>query len=244
MRRKVLSISNRAGLIKAAGVVFPAIGSAIHSVYDDSSRLRGISKWTGLGLGASLGAAAGGILGSGARNLGAPDEIALLSTLLGMGVGGTLGYTSLGDSMLEHHNRSKENELNSSKGKSNEEKDKSLEKKSYVPLIGGAIGAVHPEMSFLGGTARGVGIAGGGTLGALAGSSLGALIGAGIGRHTGERVMGPAMIGALIGGIPGMLYGGYKGHGWAKDVLKEHADLPDDHPAKKKSDSDKEKDKD
>lgn len=233
----------QAGMQKQAGVI-GALVSQMSKGVPGTSRLEGFGKGLGIGVGSAGGALAGNLIGTFLANnhlrmSDYADIIPHISSLLGAGLGGYLGYSHLAPAMLKAHNKSLENDLNSSK-KSKEEDDDKIEKKASD--VGAIIGAVHPEMSALGGAARGTGIALGGKLGLLLGGGLGAAAGYGLGQVLGVNPVHAGLVGGLIGGVPGAAFGGYKGHSWAKKMLQEHADLPDNHRAKRKKDKDEDED--
>lgn len=243
------------GSTEKSASLIPVINSYIHAAKPkETSRLAGFSNGVGGVAGGALGGTAGAALGGLLPFLlgGSEEGVAagaLTGGLAGLLGGGWVGSKTLGKELLHMHNKSKENELMAAEAAEDEKKKEQEKSASALALrlladpltLGSVTGAVHPEMSALGGAARAGGIATGAGLGSSLGALLGGGLGAGVGALTGVDPKSYAVVGALLGSLPGGVIGGVKGHKWAKNMLKEHAKLPDDHPAKEKEESQSEK---
>lgn len=230
------------------------LGAATVKKKDENrtSRLREFSNWYGAAAGGLAGSTLGALAGKGLGALyGSSSDAEDIGTIAGALIGLAPGMFSgfgVARRLLEAHNRSRENELNREEAEADDEA--TTEKSASLDLfsgdlaggIGGLVGAVHPGMSALGGITRGAGIGAGALAGGTIAGTLGAGLGAGIASLAGNDIKAGAGLGALLSSLPGAIYGGIKGYKKAKNMLREHAMLPDDHPAKYKGER-KDKDK-
>lgn len=198
--------------------IVPFAMAAVEGGQKNKTHLGGFSRGLGAGTLGLLGLMVGRHLDESISN---GDSYAgrILGTLLG-GIG---GYYA-GDRLLKAHNTSAEN-YNAIKEYIDAAKEEEQLNKQAAAL-GGLIGTIDPEMSVVGGAARGAGIEGGGLVGGALGAALGGLLGAHVGNWFYDDVDKGLKLGAIIGGIPGAILGGKFGWNTAKRMLQAHALTP------------------